>query len=72
MFVGRLDRLDGDRRGGFAQRGKNPARVEPAHTQFAENLLPIEITGLELARCRMAAIRHADRATNAKPTLRKV
>src|ERR1017187_1829461 len=72
VLGGGLDRLDGECRGRFAQRREDAARMEPAHAQFAKNLLPVEIAGLELAGGGVAAIRHADSATDTEPAFGEI
>ena len=46
--------------------------MQPAHPQLAENVVPIEITGLELARRRVAAVGDPDRAAHAKTALGEI
>ena len=47
--------FDDQRAGGFGQRGENAAAMEPAHAR-AENLLPVEIAGLEQRAGFVAAV----------------
>ena len=62
--------VDGRRR--FRQRGKNAAGVQPARADFPEDVIPVEIAGLQLCRRRVATIRHTDRAPDAEATLGEI
>ena len=70
--AGFLDSLDDQGRGGVAERGENAAGVEPARAQFAENAVPVEVAGLELAGGGMAAVGNADRAAHAEAALGEI
>ena len=72
VLLRRLHRFDGECGGGFRQRGKNAAGVQPARANFAENMIPIEIARLELRRGGIAAVRHADRAADAEAALGEI
>src|SRR6185436_18776062 len=47
-------------------------RVQPAHAVLAEQLLPVDVAGLELAGRRVATVRAADGAAEAEAALREV
>src|SRR6185436_5201366 len=72
MLLGLLDAFDDQGRSGVTERGKNPAGVQPAHAQFSENVVPVEITRLELAGGGMAAVRDAHGAADAKTAFGEV
>ena len=46
--------------------------MKPPHTQFAEDALPIEISGFELTGGAVSTVGNADCAANAKATLGEV
>ena len=48
MLFGLLDALDDEWRRGVAESRKNTARVQPARTELAEDVVPVEIAWLEL------------------------
>ena len=72
MLFGGGDGLEGQGGGGFRQRGKNAAGVQPARADFSEDMIPVEVTRLELRRRGMAAIRDAHRAAQAEAALGEV
>ena len=71
-LLGRLDRLDDELRRGVAQRGEDAAGVEPAHAELAEDVVPVEIAGLELAGGGVAAVGNAHRAAHAEAALGEI
>jgi hypothetical protein len=72
VFVGGLHGLDGQFGGGGGERGEDAARVEPAHAEFAEDVLPVDVARLELRGGRVATVRIADSAANAEAALGEV
>src|SRR5258706_4469647 len=72
MFFGCSHSLDDQLWRGLAQRREDAPGVKPPDTELAENVVPIEIAGLELAGCRIAAIWNSDRAANSKTPLGEV
>ena len=55
-----------------AQRGENAAGVQPARADLAENVVPVEIAGLELAGGGIAAVGNAHRAAHAEAALGEI
>ena len=55
-----------------AQRRENAAGVQPAHADLAEDVVPIEITGFELAGGGIATVRNAHRAAHAETALGEI
>src|ERR1035437_2804005 len=72
VLVGGLDGLDGELRGGGGERREDAAGVEPADAEFAEDVVPIEVAGLELRGGGIAAIGVADGAADAEAALGEV
>ena len=72
VLAGFLDGFDDQERGGVAEGGEDAAGVQPARAEFAEDVVPVEIAGLELAGGGMAAVGNADRAANAEAALGEV
>ena len=72
VFVGGFHGLHGERGGGFRKRGEDAAGVEPAHAELAEDVIPIDVAGLELRGGGVAAVRVADRAADAEAALGEV
>src|SRR5690606_26584349 len=72
VLVGGLDRLDRERGRRLGQRREDAASVEPACTEFAEDVIPVEITGLQLRRGRVAAVRNANCTTDAETAFGEV
>jgi len=54
------------------QRGEDAPGVEPAHTELAERVIPVEVSGPELTRRGVAAVGYADRAAYAEAALGEV
>src|SRR2546425_8789584 len=50
-----LDAFNHQRRRGVTERGEDTAGVKPTHSQPAEDVVPIEVARLELARGGVAA-----------------
>src|SRR5258705_14013163 len=48
----------GQRRGGWAELSEDPAGVQPADSQLAEDVVPIEVARFKLARGGVAAVRN--------------
>jgi len=48
VFLGGFGRFNHQRTGGFRQRGKNPAGVQPTHAEFPKNVFPVDIADFEL------------------------
>ena len=67
-----LDGLDGGLRGGLGEGREDAARVEPADAQLAEEVLPVEVAGLDLRGRGVAAVRDADGAADAEAALGEV
>jgi hypothetical protein len=72
VLVGGLDGLDGESGGGLGERGEDAAGVEPAHAEFAEDVVPVEVARLELRGGGVAAVGVADGATDAEAALGEV
>ena len=72
VLLGLLDALDDQLRGGVAERRKNTAGVQPTHAEFAEDVVPIEIAGLELRCRRVAAVGNAHRAAHTVAALGEI
>ncbi len=72
VFVGGLDGLDREGGGGFGERGVDAAGVEPAHAEFAEDVIPVDVAGLELRGGGVAAVGIADRAADAEAALGEI
>src|SRR5207248_9110596 len=64
--VGGLDRLNRDFGGGGGKRGEDAAGVEPADAELSENVIPVEVTGLQLRGRGVAAIGAAHGAADAE------
>ena len=67
-----LDGLDGGLRGGLGEGREDAARVEPADAELAEEVLPVEVAGLDLRGRGVAAVRDADGAADAEAALGEV
>src|SRR5439155_18409026 len=61
-----LDAFNHQGRRGVTERCEDTAGVKPAHSQPAENIVPIEVARLELARGGVAAVRNPHRAAHTK------
>ncbi len=72
VLLGRLHRLQRQRRRRLRERSENPARVEPPRATLAKQLLPVDIAALHLAGRSIRAIRHTHRPANPMPALGKV
>jgi hypothetical protein len=72
VLVRGLHGFDGEFGGGGGERGEDAARVEPAHAEFAEDVLPVDVPRLELRSGGVAAVRIADSAANAEAALGEV
>src|SRR4051794_18171356 len=72
MFSRGLHGFDDQLRSRIAESSKNSSGVQPARAQLPEDVVPIEISRLELACGSMTPIRDAHRAANPKAALREV
>src|SRR5690606_15545884 len=72
MPVGGLHGFDGEFGGRGGERGENPAGMEPAHAEFPEDVVPVEVAGLELRGGGVAAIGIADGAPHAETALGEI
>src|SRR4051794_3448403 len=72
VTFGRSDRLDDDLRRRVGERGEDPARVEPAHPQRAEEVIPVDISRPQLRGGGVAAIGYADRPADAEASFREI
>ena len=72
VLLGRLQRLDDDVRRRLGERGVDAARVEPPHALLAEELVPVDVAGLELADRRQPPVRARPRAAAAVAALDEV
>jgi len=61
-----LNGFDNEFRRGVAEGCEDSASVEPADTELAEDVVPVEVARLELAGGGMAAIGGTYRAANTK------
>ncbi len=66
VFLGGLDGLDGQFRRGSRERREDAAGVKPAHTDFAEDVIPINVAGLSCEAAVLPRSGIADRAADAK------
>src|SRR5438552_19211903 len=66
VLLGFLDAFNHQRRRGVAERGEDTAGVKPAQSQPAENIVPIKVTGPELARGGLASVRNPRGARHPK------
>ena len=72
VFVSGFDGLDGEGGGGFRERGEDAAGVEPAHAEFAEDVVPVDVARLELRGGGVAAVGIAHRAAHAEAALGEI
>src|SRR5260370_19545877 len=70
--LGGLHRLSRHLRSCLRKRAKDSAGVKPLRTLFDKDLLPINVTGLELRNRGMSPIRAPQRSAHAKPTLGEI
>src|SRR5215472_3344185 len=56
----------------LAKSGEDAARVEPAHAEIAEDVVPIKGAGFKLTGRGVAAIRYADSTADAEAALREI
>ena len=70
--VRRRDRLLDDVGCRLRERGEDPAGVEPAHAQLAEELLPVDVARPELRRRGVPAVGDAERAAYAEAAFGEV
>src|SRR5439155_7139859 len=59
VLLGFLDAFNHQRRRGVAEGGEDAAGVQPADSQLAKNVVPIEVARFELARGGAAAVRNS-------------
>src|SRR5208283_2775278 len=72
VLFGLFDRFEDQLWRGVTQRGEDAAGVQPPDADLAENMVPIEITGLELAGRRVAAVGNTHCTPDTKTTLGKI
>ena len=72
VLVCGLDGFDGEFGGRVGKRGEDAAGVKPAHAELAEDVIPVDVAGLELRRGGVAAVGIADGAANAEAALGEV
>src|SRR6185437_11681181 len=72
VLLGLLDGFDDKLGRSVAQCSENAAGVQPAHAEFAEDVVPIEIARLELAGGGVATVGNAHGATHSEATLREI
>src|SRR5439155_9608381 len=56
VLLGLLHRLEGQPRRGIAEGGEDATGMQPARAELTEDMVPIEVPGLELAGGRVAAV----------------
>ena len=72
MLFGALERLDDDVGCCRRESRKNAPRVEPACAMLAENVFPVDVASLELARRRVATVNTANCAAHTEAALGEV
>src|SRR5947209_1449156 len=72
VLLGFLDAFNHQRRRGVTERGEDTAGVKPTHSQPAEDVVPIEVARLELARGGVAAVRNAHGAAHTEAAFGEV
>ena len=72
VFVGGFDGFNGDFGGGGGKRGVDAAGVKPAHAEFAEDVVPIDVADLDLGGGGVAPVGIADRAADTEAALGEV
>src|SRR5690242_5217835 len=72
MFLRGLDGFEDQLRRGVAEGRKNAAGVKPTHTELAENVVPVEIAGLQLTGGGVTTIRNADGPAHSEAAFGKV
>ena len=70
--VGGVDGFGDDLRRRLREPGEDPARVEPAHPERAEEVLPVDVARPQLRRRRVPAVGHPQRASDAEAALGEV
>ena len=66
------DRLGDDLRRRLGERREDAARMEPAHAERPEEVLPVDVAGPQLRRSRVAAVGHPEGAAHAEAALGEV
>src|SRR5207247_2404503 len=66
VLPGFLDAFNHELRCGVTESGEDSAGVKPADPHFSEDLVPVEITGLELARGSVTTVGNPHGAAHAK------
>ena len=69
---GLVDGLDDELRRGVAEGGEDAAGVQPPDADLAEDVVPVEIAGFELAGGGVAAVGNADGAAHAEAPLGEI
>ncbi len=72
VLVGGLHGLNSDGRSRLGERRVDAAGVEPAHAEGAENVIPVDVAGLELRGGSVATVRIADGTADAEAALSEV
>jgi len=72
VLLGGLDCVDDELGGCLGEGGEDAAGVEPTHTELAEDVIPVEVAGLELGGGGVAAVGDADGAAHAEAALGEV
>src|ERR1051326_3411378 len=72
MLARSLDGFENKARSCVTERRKNPAGMQPTHADFAENMVPVKIAWLELARGGVATIGNSHSAAHAKSALGEI
>ena len=72
MALRRGNRFDDDLRRRIGEGSEDPARVQPAHAQRAEEVLPVDVARPQLRGGRVTAIGHPDGAAHAETALGEV
>ena len=70
--MGGADRFQHQGRRGIAQSGKDSAGMEPADSEFAEEVIPIEIARFQLAGGAVPAVGNAHRPAHAEAAFREI
>ena len=72
MLARSRDGLKGESGGCLGERGEDSAGVKPAHPEGAEDMIPIEVAGFELAGGGVAAVGIAQGAPDAEPAFGEI